>query len=464
MSALRDLVDQAVLRWANRPAVTDSRGTWSYRQLADEVAKTAESLRFVEPGDRVLAVGGRSKSAVARILAPSLVGAAAVPVSHVQPPAAVAALRADCLPCAELRENGVVALTRSTAPGPALDLVIYTSGSSGRPRGVMCEPSSISFVTRAIQSQLAYVPDDRVFLTLPLSFDYGLYQILLCLLSGAALVLGGEPGPGLLAEVAGCGATVLPLVPSLAGGLLALGSRSALPTSLRLITNTGEHLHQSIIDALRERFGVAVRTMYGLTECKRVTVSEPDEDRVAPGTVGRPLPGTDVEVIDSSGRALPAGQVGEIVVTGPHVMAGYWGECGEETCRFEHRPDGNRRLFTGDLGTLDDQGRLRVIGRRDSIFKLNGVRVSPAEIEMAAMSVPGLVACAVTPSTTARPATLWFVGGVTSETVRDSLACVLDALKIPPQIRSVDRLPVAGTGKVDRHVLAGHVDAFQGDR
>jgi acyl-CoA synthetase (AMP-forming)/AMP-acid ligase II len=459
VSAIRDLVDQAVLRWGDRPAVTDPEGTWTYRRLAAETARVADSMPFVEPGDRVLVVGGRSRPAIARLLAPSLRAATAVPVSGTQPPAAVSAIRADCQPRAVLDRDGVVALPAGQRV--PLDLVIYTSGSTGRPRGVMCEAASVGFAVRAIQARLAYTPQDRVFLTLPLSFDYGLYQVLLCLLSGAELVLGAQPGPGLLADLVRSRATVLPLVPSLARGLLALGRRSSAPAALRLITNTGEHLHRDVIEGLRQRFGAAVRSMYGLTECKRVSISEPDEDLEAPDTVGRPLPGTRVQVIDPDGRVLPAEEVGELVVTGPHVMAGYWGGAGAETCRFEHRPDGTRRLFTGDLGSLDAQGRLRVVGRRDSIFKLNGVRVSTVEIELAAMTVPGIVACVMTPATADRPATLWFVGPTTGDAVRDGLTRVLDAQKIPSRIRSLDRFPLADNGKIDRRALAGYTD---GDR
>lgn len=467
MSAIRDLVDRAVSRWGDRPAVTDSEGTWTYRRLAVEIERIADSMRFLEPGDRVLVLGGRSRPVIARLLAPSSMAAAAVPVSSTQPPAAVSAIRADCLPRAVLDHDGVVALppAQQAQQAPvALDLVVYTSGSTGRPRGVMCEAASVGFAVRAIQARLAYTPEDRVFLTLPLSFDYGLYQVLLCLRSGAELILGTEPGPGMLAELIRSRATVLPLVPSLARGFLALGRRSSTPAALRLITSTGEHLHRGVIEGLRQRFGAAVRTMYGLTECKRVSISEPDEDLEAPDTVGRPLPGTHVQVIDPSGRALPAGEVGEVVVVGPHVMAGYWGGPGGETCRFEHGPDGTRRLLTGDLGSLDDQGRLRVMGRRDSIFKLNDVRVSTVEIEMAAMTVPGMAACVMTPATTERPATLWFVGSTTSDAVRDGLTQVLDAQKVPSRIRSLDRFPLADNGKIDRRALAGYADAPAGDR
>ncbi len=394
------------------------------------------------------------------MFAPSFVGAVTVPVNSALPLTSLNALRTDCAPRVEvasgevevLTVNALSTLTTRTRPSDSeLAMIMYTSGSAGRPRGVMCPIGPILFAADAIQRRLQYTETDRVFVSIPLTFDYGLYQVFLSLLSGAHVLLVGAPGPQTLRSIRTSEATIVPVVPTLARILtrLALRDRQA-GNSVRMFTNTGEHLAPSVADGLRRGFpGAGIRAMYGLTECKRVSIADMDEDIEAPGSVGRPLDGTQVTITTSDGAEVDRGDLGEIVVEGPHVMAGYWHGNAGEGCRFEQ--DGSSRLLrTGDFGQMDALGRLSVTGRRDSIFKLNGTRVSTIEIEAAASAIPGVEAVVVYPPTSSHPTTLFYVGLNSPAAVRRQLADSLEPAKIPQDIERVDRIPTTVNGKLDR--------------
>jgi acyl-CoA synthetase (AMP-forming)/AMP-acid ligase II len=210
--------------------------------------------------------------------------------------------------------------------------MIYTSGTTSRPKAVTSSHAQVHFVTLAIAERLGYCADDVVFVRLTLSFDYGLYQVFLAALSTAAVVF-SDSGPDLTLDrqIRAAGATVVPLVPSIAATLTALVERvrtdppGGPPSRVRLFTNTGAALGREAVNRLRRAYpGAAVCLMFGITECKRVTILEPDGDLTRPNSVGRPLPGTEVQILTGAGTPVPTGEVGEIVVRGPHVMTGYW--------------------------------------------------------------------------------------------------------------------------------------------
>ncbi|MEU3574306.1 AMP-binding protein [Kitasatospora sp. NPDC036755] len=336
--------------------------------------------------------------------------------------------------------------------------LIYTSGSTSAPKGVVCTHRQVVFAARAIARRLAYRPEDVVLTALPLSFDYGLYQLLLAAIGGSELVLADASAPvRTLTALRACRATVVPVVPSLAEMLCRLAARGTPPEHVRLFTNTGAALVGSAIEALRSGFpGAAVVAMYGITECKRVTIAEPDADRERPGSVGRALDGTTVEVLDHRGRPLPPGEVGEIAVSGPHVMAGYWNA--PELTAGRYRPDprtGRTRLHTGDHGRLDEDGHLYFAGRLDDQFKRRGVRMGTPEIEAAALDVPGVRAAAALPPRDGLDLRLVVTGeeGLTARRVIEGLEQRLEPAKVPAVCRILDRMPLTPNGKIDRKAL-----------
>jgi len=337
--------------------------------------------------------------------------------------------------------------------------LIYTSGSTGAPKAVVSTHAQVTFAVQAIQSQLAYRPSDVVFCALPLAFDYGLYQLFLGAVSGARVELASaaETGPQLVGRLIGCGATVLPAVPALAGGLATLLSRrpGQVP-GIRLLTNTGATMPPSVLATIRERIpGLRVQLMYGLTECKRATIMPPDEDLARPGACGKALPGTEVYAVDPDGSRLPPDEVGEIVVRGPHVMAGYWRRPELTEQRFPREHGLFPALRTGDYGWLDDDGYLYFAGRRDDQYKEYGFRVGVAEVEAAAHRVPGVDAAAVLPPAGSElGATLVVVTALAPNQVLAAMRSELEEVKIPRICRVVERLPLTRNGKVDRAELA----------
>ncbi|MGP3922831.1 class I adenylate-forming enzyme family protein [Streptomyces sp. 8N616] len=347
--------------------------------------------------------------------------------------------------------------------------LIYTSGSTSRPKAVVTTHQQAAFVSRAIHSRLKYRRDDVVYTPLPLSFDYGKYQLFLGLLSGAHIRLGStaEAGPPLLRNLVRSQATVLPALPAIAETLAWLLARhQGEPPPLRLLTNTGAAMPPKTLAQLRAALPhMSVQLMYGLTECKRVAINPPDEDLRRPGASGRPLPGTHVHVADENGNPLPPGEVGEFIVRGPHVMDGYW-KCPEQTAQRFLRDDGQQpALRTGDYGWMDPEGYLYVQGRRDDIYKERGFRVSTTEVEAAAQAIRGVRLAAVLPPghhpESARPSSVLVVtGDLTAEQTLAALRLQIEPYKIPRRCLALDSLPLSGNGKVDKKALATYVEGY----
>ncbi|WP_214414790.1 class I adenylate-forming enzyme family protein [Sphaerisporangium fuscum] len=465
---LHDLLELAARRAPEAIAVRDEEGAWSYAELLAQSRACARWLhrRGTRPGDRVLIAAVPDRRVVAVLFACSLLAAVCVPVSgtakrrqwthYVADCGAAVILTADALNSSQAEWDDDDELPAAALPHDTA-LLIYTSGSTAVPKAVVCPHASVLFATLAIAERLGYRASDVVFCRVPLSFDYGLYQVFLCAHAGAELVLAApDSDAGLLASIRRCGATVVPVVPHLAEMLLRLGARDGLPTSIRLLTNTGETLPPATVSALRQRFsGAKVQLMYGITECKRVSIMEADGDLDRPGALGRPLSGTRVRVLDTSGADVAPGELGELVVSGPHVMAGYWGDPGLGVEVFGTDPEsGERALRTGDFGRLDEDGYLYFHGRRDQIFKRRGIRMSTLEIEAAAREVPGVAEAALVPPDEGRDAVLLVVASISAAKVLRELGERLDSARVPELCRVVDHLPRNSSGKLDRAMLA----------
>ncbi|WP_241833285.1 AMP-binding protein [Streptomyces caatingaensis] len=484
-------LDEAAAAAPGSPAVRDARGAWTYAEL-DGLSRAFEGWladQGVGPGDRVLVRLPNLRETAAMLYGTSRRGAVFVPINpgmkdyHLGPvladsepavvivddrqTAAMAALTD--APVHGLREVWEKVEARLPEParepaavtGDALAVLIYTSGSTAAPKAVACPHAQISFAVRGIGDMLGHTADDVFYVRLPLPFDYGLFQLLLSADARAELVLSGsEPEYTLLERIRESGTTVLPVVPALAQLLVVLGERDPGPSAVRLITNTGAALPQATIDALRTVFpGAKVARMYGITECKRVSIMPPDQDRERPGSVGLPLPGTRVLILDEDGTELPPGRTGEIVPVGPHVMAGYW-RAPELTART-FRPDprtGETRLHTRDFGHLDEDGYLYFDGRRDDMFKRKGIRMSTIEIEAAATDIPGVRNAAALQPTEDRDLVLCVVTDLAPGVVLRELAKRLEAAKVPSVCRVLDAFPLTPNGKTAKDRLAALVE------
>ena len=290
----------------------------------------------------------------------------------------------------------------SKPPSASIDIdlaaLIYTSGSTGTPKGVMLTHLNIVSAATSITTYLENVEEDVILDVLPLSFDYGLYQVLMAFKVGAAVVLERSFAypHAVLETVAAERVTGLPLVPTLSALLLQLDLRRYDLSSVRYVTSTAAALPTTHIAELRALLPQArIFSMYGLTECKRVSYLPPEQIDVRPTSVGRGMPNEEVYIVDEQGRRLESG-VGELVIRGAHVMKGYW-EMPEETARvLKPGPlPGEQVLHSGDLFRMDEDGYLYFVGRRDDIIKTRGEKVSPREVENVLYELAGVAEAAV---------------------------------------------------------------------
>ena len=343
-----------------------------------------------------------------------------------------------------------------------LAALVYTSGSTGHPKGVMLTHLNMVAAATSINEYLANTADDVILNVLPLSFDYGLYQVLLAFGAGARLVLERSFAyPSATLERIACErVTGFPIVPMIGALILKHDLDSYDYSSLRYITNTGAALPPTHVEALRTRLPhVRIFSMYGLTECKRVSFLSPEELDRRPTSVGKPMNNVEVYLVDQ-GRRIETG-IGELVVRGSNVMKGYW-RAPEATARVL-KPGllpGEMVLHTGDVFRIDDEGFMYFISRSDDVIKTRGQKVSPREVENVLHAAPGVQEAVVigVPDPVLGQAVEAFVtlDGRTRVTVQDLLrhcARHLEDFMVPQKVTIVDELPRTSSGKVARAPL-----------
>lgn len=273
--------------------------------------------------------------------------------------------------------------------GNDLAAILYTSGSTGMPKGVMLTHANLIEGARCVADYLDNRPEDRLLSLLPFSFDYGLNQLTTMLLVGGSLVLQVVPMASeivkSLREHACTGFAAVPPTWRAVVSLL-LDAPCELP-SLRYVTNSGGKIPPDTLEALPRVFpGADIVLMYGLTEAFRSTFLAPHMFEAKKGSMGIAIPNNQVFVIDDSGVAK-TGEIGELVHRGPLVSAGYWGNpqaTAEKIgpCRqLEHLIGREPVVYSGDLVRRDEDGYLWFVGRRDQMIKSSGFRIAPVEIE-----------------------------------------------------------------------------------
>lgn len=293
--------------------------------------------------------------------------------------------------------EGAVALPPSDAAPDALAAILYTSGSTGRPKGVMLSHANLWLGAASVARYLELDPSDRTLAVLPLAFDYGQNQLLSTWYAGGTAV----PIDYLLARevvkaVARHGITTLAAVPPLWTQLLEQDWPAEATSPLRRLTNSGGALGELLVRRLRAQFPDArLFAMYGLTEAFRSTYLPPDLIDAHPTSIGGAIPHAEVLVVKDDGTLAGNGEEGELVHAGPLVAQGYWRDAERTTERFRPAPHGSvyggTAVWSGDRVRYDDAGLLHFVGRRDAMIKSLGQRISPQEIEEAALAT-GLVA------------------------------------------------------------------------
>jgi acyl-CoA ligase (AMP-forming) (exosortase A-associated) len=391
-------------------------------------------------------------------------------------PARLATLQPEDVPegCAVVAEDAALELVASTnrslppssADPHALAALLYTSGSTGRPKGVMLSHANMWLGAVSVAYYLGLADDDVTLAVLPLSFDYGQNQLLSTWYAGGSVVPLDYLTPRDVIKACGRhGVTTLAAVPPLWVQLIEQDWPGDAVTPLRRLTNSGGALTVELVRELRSIFPSAkLFPMYGLTEAFRSTYLDPALVDSHPTSMGKAIPFAEILVIGDSGDVTSAGEEGELVHCGPLVAHGYWRDAARTAERFRPAPAaseyGGTAVWSGDRVRRDAEGLLYFAGRRDAMIKSAGNRISPQEIEEAALAT-GLVAEAVALGVRdpqLGQAVHLIVRGVGDEDgLRAALKRELPNFMQPQVIRWVERMPLNPNGKIDRTALQAEV-------
>lgn len=428
---LHDLLGQAASA-DQRIAIIEGQRALTFAELHRSVETMAGRLAAagLERGDRVAVLLEKSADEVAAILAVSRAGGVVVPINPVLRPRQIGHILRDsgarAIITDDLRQGSIemdgadeprptILITDRTehcppappARGIPADLaaILYTSGSTGLPKGVMVSHANLIAGTRIVRTYLSITGEDRILSILPFSFDYGLNQLLTALEQRATLVLGsfklGDELVSLLSEHRITGLAGVPTMWAVLTRAAPSLKRTLLP-HLRYITNSGGAVPEATVRALRAALpDTQIYLMYGLTEAFRSTFLPPDEVDRRPTSIGKAIPECEVFAITADGRRAGPGEPGILVHRGPTVSLGYWRRP-EDTARVL-RPnplippaEGPDTLcWSGDVVTTDEEGYLYFVGRQDAMIKSAGYRISPTEVEDVLMGCGALRQVAV---------------------------------------------------------------------
>ena len=402
-----------------------------------------------------------------------LAGGVVVPVHRSSPPGAIAHVAAKTRARFEWDRSLNVISNAPPPPRPILDgaaLIVFTSGSSGMPKGAVLSHRAFIGKLEAIQSLLSFGESDRTLLVLNITFSFGIWVALLTLLNGGCLLPREKfAASGFLKDLEDERATRVAVVPTMMRSLIldvaaaeleAQGRRLAAAGALEKVLIGGETLGAGLGATLRALFRPAeLIDIYGLTEtsaCDFFLMAH-EAERYA-GCIGRPSPGVRFRILDNDGNAVPQGELGELEISSPFLMSGYLDEPALTPIR-----DG--WLATGDLAREREPGIVEIGGRKKELIYRGGNKVSPLEIEFACSAHPKVAATLAVGRPDERLGERIHAlvvprqeEGLTAGELRAFLATRLDRYKIPDVFYFARELPAGRTGKADRGRFAAMLE------
>ena len=465
----------------------------TFRELDAAVGTLAAGLlsRDLRPGDRVATWMGKTRLACIMPLAAARAGLVHVPINPVLKHAQAAHILSDSgarlliANSARLEsveqgdladassvaledwQDGDEALPPSSNDPNGLVALFYTSGSTGRPKGVMLTHANLWLGAISVAHYLGLGPGDRTLCVLPLAFDYGQNQLLSTWAAGGCAIGFDYLLPrDVVRAVERHDVTVLAGVPPL-WLQLAEQQWGEAGKALRTLTNSGGHLPETLVRRLRALFPQAkLHLMYGLTEAFRSSSLDPALVDQHPDSVGTAIPFAELMVVRPDGTESAPGEEGELVHAGPLVAQGYWNDPDRTAERYKPAPSfsglGGTAVWSGDTIVKGTDGLLRFKGRDDAMIKVSGNRISPTEIEEAALasgSVAEVAAFGVPDERLGEAIVLVAVarGENAEKTLASWLRRELPAHMQPQRIVWKDRLPVGPNGKLDRTALKADI-------
>jgi long-chain acyl-CoA synthetase len=490
-----DVIGHAALLFPDRPALIDGGETWSFRELsaAADAARGWLQGRGVRPGDRVMVLAENCRASIALFFAIAKTGAWPVMVNPRLSAREVDAIRAHCgarrviypaptstvsrdhvqrheavledvaglgrMGLSPIDDTAVSAGIEETEADPVAALV-YTSGSTGEPKGVMLTHRNLLFMARAAGSIRSLKPEDRLYGVLPVSHIVGLSTVTLgTLMAGASLLLVPRFNPAdTLKALEGDDITITLGTPAMFALIAEYAGRKgiqkATAPNLRIISSSGAPLDQGIKETTERLFGLPLHNGYGITECSPTIAQTRPEHPRRDCSVGLPLPGVETQLRSSSG--LVTDGVGELWVRGPNVMKGYYADAAGTAVVLTS--DG--WFNTQDLARFEG-GNLFIVGRtRDLIIRM-GFNVFPAEVEAVLNVHPAVRQSAVIgrPAPNGTEEVIAYVelkpGETTTvEVLRYHAAQHLASYKQPSEVVIMDALPTTAGGKISKRDLA----------
>jgi acyl-CoA ligase (AMP-forming) (exosortase A-associated) len=517
---IHHMLRSSAARYPHKHALVYELQRLTYSDVANAVNRLANGLinAGVERGDRVGIFLEPCVPQVISIFAISQSNAAFVPINHLLFPEQVAHIINDCrmkgLITTRAKLSSLIPVLQQTpslsfvilagegespeiclpvhsfeafctTPAPVrrdvciekdLAAILYTSGSTGKAKGVMLSHAQIIAGASIVSTYLGITGSDKILAVLPFSFDAGLNQLMTAFQQGGTIVLTTFSFAREIVQVLFkeeiTGLAGVPTLWTLLAQPQSTLHKTPLP-HLRYITNTGGAMPQVVLATLRKMLpATKIFLMYGFTEAFRATYLPPEELDRRPTSMGKAIPNTEIMVINEHGLPCKPGEVGELVQRGPTVSLGYW-EKPELTERvFRPHPfmrsahkDSERVCYSGDLVTTDEEGFLYFVGRRDTMIKSSGYRISPTEVEEVLFQTGHIRGAAVI--------------GVPDEVLgqhikafvvpKDRNAASVEALiefclermpryMVPKAIEYLDELPKTPTGKVDYQTLRRRED------